>query len=107
MNRRDIICAAPAVLIAGAGGADIAAAPADPYRAIQHHIAEAVRLLRETAPEGFEVMEIYWLNCRGPEAPDDLICQARGDEAQDYGRAMFRPRYRSEWSILKPPRILG
>ena len=36
----------------------------------------------------------------------NLICQARGDEAQDYGRAMFRPRYRSEWWILESRPIL-
>ena len=93
MDRRSFLSAAPAVLVAGTAGGAVISDPTDPCAAIRHHIAEAVRLLRETAPKGFEVQTMNWTACFGPEAPEDLMVCARGDTAQDYGRAFFRPSY--------------
>lgn len=95
VTRRGLLAAAalPAIL---AVPAIAAAKVADtPEQQIAHHIAEAVRLLREAAPEGFEVQNIHWINCKGPEAPEEFVVIARTDREV----AQFRPRYHEKWKI--------
>jgi len=102
ISRRSLFYAAPALVFAGSCAASVAT---DPHHAIRHHITQAVRLLRETAPDGFEVRNLHWTASFGPDAPEDLCAYARGDVAQDYGQAMYRPFMRHDWWVLQPPMI--
>jgi len=96
MNRRAFLAAAPAALAPVAAmlpAVAQATAVQTPEELIAHHLSELVRLLRETAPEGLEVMYFSWTDDLGPEAPEDFMVTAKDDRRTGH----FRPRYRETW----------
>lgn len=98
LNRRTFLQAAPLALVPIGATAGYSANLPNSEDQIAHHLAELVRLLRETAPEGFEVQSIHWHSFKGPEAPEDFMVTARTDR----DLAIFRPRFRETWWVCAP-----